>query len=61
MNNPTQLPQLPVPPNLPVIVGKNKIAWETDKKRNREVGHMLKTASLHRPTITRSLPHSRGR
>lgn len=61
MNNPTQLPQLPVPPNLPAIVGKNKIAWEADKKRNREVGHMLKAASLHRPTITRSLPHSRGR
>jgi hypothetical protein len=59
MNNPNQVP---APANITgANTPKTKIAWEADKKHNREVGHMLKTASLHRPTITRSLPHSRGR
>ena len=40
---------------------KLKIARQVEKQHNREVGHMLKTASLHRPSITRSVPHVRGR
>ncbi|MBI4625887.1 MAG: hypothetical protein HY736_22030 [Verrucomicrobia bacterium] len=58
MNNPTQAQ---TPALVPATTPKPKIAWAADKKRNREVGHLLKTASLHRPTITRSMPHARGR
>jgi hypothetical protein len=55
-------PIAPIAPVAPAIVSpKAKIARGAEKQHNREVGHMLKAASLHRPTITRSLPHSRGR
>ena len=58
MNNPS-LAQAPA--NVTADTMKMKIAREADKKRNREVSHLLKTASLHRPVITRSVPHVRGR
>ena len=59
MNNPSPTPtpaNIAVPDSL-----KRKIARDADKQRNREIGHMLKTASLHRPSIIRSVPHVRGR
>ena len=49
------------PAPTPAVNPKVKIARGAEKQHNREIGHMLKTASLHRPVITRSLPHSRGR
>jgi len=59
MNNPD-----PVPAPAPVVATpalKAKLVRETGKQRNREVGHLLKSTSLHRPMITRSVPHARGR
>ena len=59
MNNPSPVH---APANVVAAASmKMKLAREADKLRNREVGHMLKSTSLHRPTITRSVPHSRGR
>jgi len=40
---------------------KMKLARESDLRRNREIGHVLKSTSAHRPNFARSLPHSRGR
>jgi len=40
---------------------KMKVSREADKKHNREIGHLVKATSLHRPMITRSMPHVRGR
>ena len=59
MSNPSPIP---IPANVADAAGlKMKLAREANMKRNREIGHMLKTASLHRPSITRSVPHVRGR
>ena len=62
MNNPSPVPTPAKAPGAPAVVNpKTKIALGAEKQHNRKVGHMLKAASLHRPMITRSLPHSRGR
>jgi hypothetical protein len=59
MNNPSPAQ---TPANLITAASmKLKIAREAEKQHNREVGHLLKAASLHRPSITRSVPHVRGR
>ena len=58
MNNPSPAQ---APANVTADSQKIKVTREADKKRNREVSHLLKTASLHRPVITRSVPHVRGR
>jgi hypothetical protein len=59
MNTPSPVP---APANVAsTITLKTKLAREADRQRNREIGHLLKTASLHRPTINRSVPHARGR
>ncbi len=59
MNNPSPIQ---VPASVAALTGvKMKLAREANQLRNREVGHMLKAASLHRPMITRSVPHARGR
>lgn len=58
MNNPNPTP---TPAHAPVIDLKSKLSPNPDRNRNREVAQRLKAASLHRPAITRSQPHSRGR
>ena len=59
MNNPFQVQ---APANEPTATSmKLKTTREAEKQRNREIGHLVKTASQHRPMITRSVPHSRGR
>jgi hypothetical protein len=59
MNNPSPIP---VPADAAAIAAlSKKAAREANKLRNREVGHQLKMASLHRPMVTRSVPHARGR
>ena len=59
MNNPFQVP---VPADLAAAASlKQRNARLVEKQHNRDVGHMLKTASQHRPSITRSVPHVRGR
>ena len=40
---------------------KPKLPRESYKQLNREIEHRLKAATQHRPTIIRSVPHSRGR
>jgi hypothetical protein len=59
MNNPTPAQ---APANLIAAASmKLKNARQAEKQHNREVGHLLKAASLHRPSIVRSVPHVRGR
>lgn len=59
MNTPSLLQ---VPANIAAAANLNpKFARGADKKHNREIGHQLKAASLHRPAIIRSVPHVRGR
>ena len=40
---------------------KPKPPRESYKQHNREIEQRVKSASLHRPTIIRSVPHARGR
>ena len=40
---------------------KPMLPRESYKQHNREIEHRVKAASLHRPMITRSVPHGRGR
>ena len=59
MNNPIKVP---VPVDVVAAASmKPKTAWEAEKQHNRGIGHLLKATSMHRPTITRSVPHARGR
>lgn len=59
MNNPFQV-QAPTG-DLTIAAMKIKSAREAEKQHNREIEHRVRTASLHRPMITRSVPHARGR
>lgn len=59
MNKPT-----PVPPSENVSTAeslKRKQAREAELKRNREIGHMLKSGSFHQHTVRPNVPHLRGR
>lgn len=38
-----------------------KLPREAVKQHNREIEQRMKAASLHRPVITRGMPHVRGR
>lgn len=59
MNNPSLVQP---PPNvIAVATLKIRATREADKQRNREVGHFLKAAAMHRPIVSRSLSHARGR
>jgi hypothetical protein len=46
---------------LPAVSPKTKIALGAAKQHNREIGHFVKAASMHRAMPARSLSHSRGR
>jgi len=59
MNNPP-----PVPPSDKVSAAdsvKLKQAREAELKRNREIGHMLKSGSFQQHSVRRTVPHIRGR
>ena len=59
MNNPP-----PVPPSDKVSAAdsvKLKQAREAELKRNREIGHMLKSGSFQQHSVRRNVPHIRGR
>ena len=59
MNKP---PPVPPPENVSAAESlKLKQAREAELKRNREIGHMLKSGSFHQHTVRRSMPHLRGR
>ncbi len=40
---------------------KLRQTWEAQQKRNRDVGHMLKSGSFQQHRVKRSMPHVRGR
>lgn len=40
---------------------KLRQAREAELKRNREIGHLLKSGSFHQHQARRSMPHVRGR
>lgn len=65
MNTPSSVPHPASAVTAPLTAAgvrpQTRIALGAEKQHNRDVGHRLKTASLHRPVITRSLPHARGR
>lgn len=51
-----------VPPDVVAATAiKPKLPRESLKQHNREIEQRLKAASMHRPTIIRSVPHARGR
>ena len=50
-----------VPPDVAAAAIKPMLPRESYKQHNREIEHRVKAASLHRPMITRSVPHGRGR
>jgi hypothetical protein len=56
-------PPSPNPPEKVVSAEslKLRLAREAELKRNREIGHMLKTGSFHQHQAKRSMPHVRGR
>jgi hypothetical protein len=56
-------PPSPNPPEkvAPAESLKLRLAREAEQKRNREIGHMLKTGSFHQHQAKRSMPHVRGR
>ncbi|HUJ45243.1 MAG TPA: hypothetical protein VLW52_16730 [Opitutaceae bacterium] len=59
MNNPP-----PVPPSDKVSAAESvklKQAREAELKRNREIGHMLKSGSFQQHSVRRTVPHIRGR
>lgn len=59
MNKP---PPVPPPENVSAAESlKLKQAREAELKRNREIGHMLKSGSFHQHTVRRNMPHLRGR
>jgi hypothetical protein len=59
MNKPSPAP---LPENVSAAESlKLKQAREAELKRNREIGHMLKSGSFHQHTARRSMPHVRGR
>ena len=59
MNNPFKV-QVPADVAAAASI-KPKESREAEKQHNRAIEHRVRTASLHRPTITRSAPHARGR
>ncbi len=40
---------------------KLRLAREAELKRNREIGHLLKSGSFHQHAPPRRMPHVRGR
>ena len=56
-------PSPPKPPENPAPADSLKLrqAREAEQKRNRAVGHMLKSGSFHQHAAKRSMPHVRGR
>jgi hypothetical protein len=59
MNQPS-----PIPPPANAASAESlklKQAREAELKRNREIGHMLKSGSFQQHTVRRSMPHVRGR
>lgn len=61
MNTPATDQGFPKIAGLPAVSAKTKIALGATKQHNREIGHFVKSASLHRSMPARSLSHSRGR
>jgi hypothetical protein len=62
MNNPSQGQAQEKQENVAGAASvKPKFLRGADKQRNREVGHLLKNTSMHRPMAVRSVPHARGR
>jgi hypothetical protein len=61
MNNPSLDQGLPKTAGTPALSPKTKIALGAAKQHNREIGHFVKSASLHRALPARSMSHSRGR
>jgi len=59
MNNPFKI-QVPTEVAAAASI-KPRESRDAERQHNREIEHRVKTASLHRPTITRSMPHVRGR
>jgi len=59
MNNPFKV-QVPADVAAAASI-KPKDSREFERQHNREIEQRVKHASLHRPTITRSVPHTRGR
>jgi len=59
MENPTP----PPPPDNPPAADSQKLrqAREAEQKRNRDIGHMLKSRSFQQHAPRRSVPHVRGR
>ncbi|MGA2444393.1 MAG: hypothetical protein ABSG50_03060 [Opitutaceae bacterium] len=56
-------PPSPNPPDkvTPAESLKLRQAREAQQKRNRDVGHMLKSGSFQQHMVKRSMPHVRGR
>jgi hypothetical protein len=56
-------PPAPNPPEKisPADSLKLRQARDAELKRNREIGHMLKSGSFHQHQAKRSMPHVRGR
>jgi hypothetical protein len=56
-------PPSPNPPEkvAPAESLKLRQTWEAQQKRNRDVGHMLKSGSFQQHRVKRSMPHVRGR
>jgi hypothetical protein len=56
-------PSPPKPPENPSPADSLKLrqAREAEQKRNRDVGHLLKSGSFHQHLAKRSMPHVRGR
>jgi histidinol-phosphate/aromatic aminotransferase/cobyric acid decarboxylase-like protein len=59
MNNPFKVQ---VPAEVAAAASfKPKDSREAERQHNREIEQRVKTAGIHRPMITRSVPHARGR
>jgi hypothetical protein len=56
-------PPSPNPPEkvAPAESLKLRQTWEAQQKRNRDVGHMLKSGSFQQHRVKRSMSHVRGR
>ena len=57
-------PPSPTPPEKAALAAellKLRLAREAEQKRNREIGHMLKSGSFQQHQAKRSMPHVRGR